>query len=122
MTRAKRQLATWSRSRPGSYATPFADTEAWSAIELARPELVEHTMALVAESWPWMSDLDARQMTRTREDLSDIFEFLAVSLLVDDDRIFVEFLVWLAGVLTSRNLAPSTVGATIPLLIESLAV
>ncbi len=121
MTAAKRQLATWSRSRPGVYATPFADTEAWSAIELARPELVEHTMALLTESWPPMSDLDDRQLTRTREDLSFIFEFLAVSLLVDDDRIFVEFLVWLSGILTSRNLAPSTVGATIPLLIEALA-
>ena len=78
-------------------------------------------MALMSESWPWMRALDERQLARTREDIAYIFQFLAVSLLVDDDRIFVEFLVWLSGVLTSRNLPPSTVGATIPVLSESLA-
>jgi len=121
MMGAKRQLARWSRGRPKEQATPFADTEAWSALELARPELVDHAMALLAESWPSMRALDDRQLTRTREDIAYIFQFMAVSLLVDDDRIFVEFLVWLTRVLTSRKLAPSTVAATIPVLTESLA-
>ncbi|MDQ6615477.1 MAG: B12-binding domain-containing protein [Actinomycetota bacterium] len=120
MTGATRQLAAWARNRPGEYARPFADTEAWSAIELARSELVDHTMVLLSESWPWMRDFDERQLARTREDLAYIFQFLAVSLLVDDDRIFVEFLVWLCGVLTSRNLPRSTVGATLPMLTKSL--
>ncbi len=78
-------------------------------------------MGLLSETWPWMSALDERQLLRTREDLGYIFQFLAVSLLVDDDRIFVEFLVWLSGVLTSRGLPPSTVGGTIPVLTKSLA-
>ena len=121
MTGATRQLATWARTRPADHSGPFADTDGWSAIELSRTELVDHTMILLSESWPWMRDLDERQLDRSREDLSYIFQFLAVSLLVDDDRIFAEFLVWLSGVLTSRNLPPSTVIATIPILTKSLA-
>jgi methanogenic corrinoid protein MtbC1 len=121
MTGATRQLALWARTRPAEHSLSFADTEGWSAIELARSELVDHTMILLSESWPWTRDLDERQLERTREDLSYIYQFLAVSLLVDDDRIFVEFLVWLSGVLTSRNLPPSTVSATIPILTKSLA-
>jgi len=121
MTGATRQLATWALSRPEDLANPFADSEAWSAIELARAELVDHAMVLLFEAWPWMRDLDERQSIRTREDLSYIFQFLAVSLLVDDDRIFVDFLVWLSGVLTSRKLPPSTVGETMPVLTKSLA-
>ncbi|MDP9074114.1 MAG: cobalamin-dependent protein [Actinomycetota bacterium] len=121
MTGATRQLAMWARHRPANQARPFVDSEAWSAIELARPELVDHAMGLLSETWPWMSALDERQLLRTREDLGYIFQFLAVSLLVDDDRIFVEFLVWLSGVLTSRGLPPSTVGGTIPVLTKSLA-
>ncbi len=121
MAGATRQLAQWARDRPGDHARPYADTEAWSAIEMARTDLVEHTMGLLAESWPWMHGLDERQTARTREDVAYIFQFLAAALLVDDDRIFADFLVWLSGVLTSRNLPPSTVGATIPMLSAALA-
>jgi methanogenic corrinoid protein MtbC1 len=121
MTGATRQLATWARSRPQELATPYADSEAWSSIEMARSELVEHTMALLSESWPGMGAFDERQLARTREDLGYIFQFLAVSLFVEDDRIFVEFLVWLSGVLTARKLPPSTVSSTMPLLSKALA-
>ncbi|MDQ1378743.1 MAG: hypothetical protein QOE15_2916 [Acidimicrobiaceae bacterium] len=120
MAGASRQLKAWSRSRPDTHPTPFADNEAWSSIELTRPELVDHTMVLLPDSLPGMAALDERQLARTREDIAYIFQFLAVSLLVDDDRIFVDFLVWLSGVLTSRKLPPSTVGATIPVLTEAL--
>jgi len=120
MTGATRQLAAWSRSRPETLATSFADSEAWSSIEVARSDLVDETMVILLESWPWMAALDERQLARTREDVAYIFQFLAVSLLVDDDRVFVEFLVWLSGVLTSRKLPPSTVSATMPVLSRCL--
>ncbi len=68
-----------------------------------------------------MREFDDRQLARTREDIAYILQILAVSLLVDDDRIFVEFLLWLSGGATSRNLPPSTVGATLPVLTQALA-
>jgi hypothetical protein len=43
-----------------------------------------------------------------REDITLLLELLAVSLLVDDDRIFVDFLAWLNNVAHSRH------GATPP--------
>lgn len=117
---SKRRLDLWSRRGPRELATPAVDITGWSAIELAGPELADHAIALLADFLPWMAGLDQRQMARTREDLAYIFRYLAVSILVDDDRIFVEFLVWLKGVLTSRGLPADTVATTLPVLTRAL--
>jgi hypothetical protein len=121
ITTSKRQLTSWARKPPRQLATAITDTEAWSGVELVRRELVDRTMTLLHAEFPWMSQLDDQQLARSGEDINYIFEFLAVSLLVDDDRIFVDFLVWLSGVLTNRNLPPSTVRSTLPVLTQALA-
>jgi hypothetical protein len=117
---SKRRLDLWSRRGPPELAAPAVDIAGWSAVELAGPELVDHSIGLLVDNLPWMAQLDERQMARTREDLAYIFRYLAVSLLVDDDRIFVEFLVWLQGVLTSRGLPAATVATTLPVLTKAL--
>jgi methanogenic corrinoid protein MtbC1 len=117
---SKRRLDLWSRRGPRELAAPAVDIAGWSALELAGTELVDHSIGLLVDGLAWMAQLDERQMARTREDLAYIFRYLAVSILVDDDRIFVEFLVWLKGVLTSRGLPPDTVATTLPVLTKAL--
>jgi methanogenic corrinoid protein MtbC1 len=118
---ASRRLQTWAHGPLRRLATPVADTMAWSAIELGRAEVVDNSMALLFETQPWIRALNDKQLSHTREDLAYILQFLAVALLVDDDRVFVEFLAWLGDVLTSRKVPLATLEATLPVLAKSLA-
>jgi hypothetical protein len=50
-----------------------------------------------------MADYDERQMARNREDLVFIVRFLSAAQMVEDRRVFVTFLDWLAELLAGRG-------------------
>jgi diguanylate cyclase (GGDEF)-like protein len=60
----------------------------------------------LAAFFPPMAGYDERRMTRTREDLVSIVQFLAASLLAADQAIFGDFLYWLQNLLVQRGVPP----------------
>ena len=62
--------------------------------------------------FPPLAGYSEAQLSRSREDLGYILQFLEAALLTDDPRIFLdEFLPWLTRVLTSRGLPAAVVAA-----------
>jgi diguanylate cyclase (GGDEF)-like protein len=60
----------------------------------------------LAARFPPMADYDERRMTRTREDLVFIVQFLAAALLAADQAIFGDFLHWQQNLLVQRDVPP----------------
>jgi hypothetical protein len=79
-------------------------------LEAARPELVEAATSELFLRFPPLAGYSETQLTRTREDLGSILQFLEAALLTDDPRLFLdEFLPWLTRVLTARGLPAGVV-------------
>ena len=107
ITGSKRQLTAWSRKAPGQLAKAAADTESWTAIQLSLSSLVDRTLENDQSGDP--------------EDVANLFRLLAVALLVDDDRIFVDHVVWFHHVLSSRDGGSATVWTALPAMAQALA-
>jgi diguanylate cyclase (GGDEF)-like protein len=60
-------------------------------------------LADLATQVPAMADYDERQLTRTREDLVFIVQFLAAATFADDPTVFTGFLTWLRTLLAHRG-------------------
>lgn len=60
------------------------------------------------------------QLTRTREDLHHMLDFLATSLLVDDARLMSQFTCWLCAVLQPRGVPVSAVAWSYQALADEL--
>jgi X-X-X-Leu-X-X-Gly heptad repeat protein len=60
-------------------------------------------MQALARSFPAVAAYDAVRVTRTREDLVYIVQFIAASLASGDDTVFFEFLTWLQQLLAGRG-------------------
>jgi hypothetical protein len=106
-------LADWGQQPPavGNRPVGMRDAEALE-LEAARSGLVEAAMNGLFLRFPSIAGYSETQLTRTREDLDYILEFLEAALLTDDPRIFLdECLPWLTRVLTSRGLPASVVAA-----------
>jgi hypothetical protein len=71
----------------------------------------------LADRFPLMGDYDARQLTRTREDLACIVQFVAAAHLVDDPGVLTELLGWQVQLLGARGVPRSALVAGL----ESLA-
>jgi methanogenic corrinoid protein MtbC1 len=70
----------------------------------------------LAHRFPAMAHYDARQLTRTREDLAFIVRFAAAAQLVDDDEVFTTFLEWLVQLLEARDVpAAALIGGLVSL-------
>jgi methanogenic corrinoid protein MtbC1 len=79
------------------------------SLELQMPELVTAAERRLLQRFPAMRSYDAHQRARTREDLGYILRFAAVSLLLDDDRLFRDFIVWLPEVLRGHGVPAEAV-------------
>jgi methanogenic corrinoid protein MtbC1 len=108
---AARLLMAW-RQQPPAVATPptsIGDQELLE-LEALRPELVEAAMNELFLRYPPLAGYSQAQLTRTREDLAYILQFVQAALLTDDPRLFLgEFLPWLSRVLTARGLPAAVV-------------
>jgi len=108
---AARLLADWRDQPPvvGQRPAAMPDPEPLE-LEAARAELVEAATSALFLRFPPLAGYSQTQLTRTREDLGYILQFLEAALLTDDPRLFLdEFLPWLTGVLTARGLPAGVV-------------
>ena len=104
-------LGSWRQQAPAVGRRPagMLDTEPLE-LEAVRPELVEAAMGELFLRFPPLAGYSEAQLSRSREDLGYILQFLEAALLTDDQRIFLdEFLPWLTRVLTSRGLPAAVV-------------
>ncbi len=83
--------------------TPTADAGAAHELALDRSRLVDDVMARLAQHPTLLTDYTPLQVERTREDLEYIVRFAEAAILVDDVRVFDEFVAWLGPLLSSRN-------------------
>ncbi len=72
-------------------------------------ELAESAFVALSERFPALAAYDARQLTRTREDLEFIVRFVAAAQLVDDASVFTEFLAWLRTYLIARDVPATSI-------------
>jgi methanogenic corrinoid protein MtbC1 len=103
--------------RPPDRAEPLRTDDEELTLELQLPELLAAAERRLLQRFPAMRSYDNRQKARTREDLDFLLRFVAVSLRVDDDRIFHDFLRWLPGVLEGHGVPPSAARAGIDALL-----
>ena len=89
-------------------------------LEASALELAESAYADLLTQFPMMAQYSARQLDRTREDLTYIIRFLAAAELVDDDLVFLEFLDWLEVVLSARNVPRAALVAGLESSLPSL--
>ncbi|MCU1452320.1 MAG: cobalamin-binding protein [Acidimicrobiales bacterium] len=118
--RAMRRLVSWSAGRrPVTLASSAAEVEAWSTIELETAAVADRMVVLLGETVPEVHALDDGDPTLA--DLHSVVEHLAVTLLVDDDRILADHIAWLQRVMSGRGFPASTTTALLPALNLALA-
>lgn len=102
---ALRATATFERwlDEPPTRPVPFASDGEEGRLEHTIPDLVTAAERQLVDRFPQMRSYDPAQRARTREDLDYILRFAAVSLTVDDPRIFDDFLEWLSELLAARH-------------------
>lgn len=105
--------------------TPSVDPDARTArltaddeLLLRRADIVGAAMWELGLTWPPMHALSARQHTRTAEDFGRILDVVAAAALMDDTRVYTEFVEWLTVLLSARGLPPEIV----PLSLRALTV
>lgn len=97
----------------------LADQE-YSRVSRSSPQLVKGTVAQMADRFPPMRDYDEFQRRRTTEDITEVVEYLATALYVDDDDLFAEFIVLTAGILEARDVPSAALYPALDLLAEQL--
>jgi hypothetical protein len=73
------------------------------ALELDHQALEESCLSMMAAQLPSMRSYSPEQLLSTAADVAYIVGFLTTSVGLDDDEIFLRFVDWLAGVLSSRG-------------------
>lgn len=76
---------------------------------LHRPDMVDAAMVELDRIWPQMQFLSPMQLTRTAEDFGHILDFVSAAALLDDDRVFTDFVEWLTVLLAARGVPPEAV-------------
>ncbi|MEU6123175.1 cobalamin-dependent protein [Streptomyces sp. NPDC047123] len=82
--------------------------------------LVRTVFTGLEDAFPAMRDYGALQRERTAEDLAHIVEFLAVTLYLGDEELFVQFLTWTAQVLVARGVPAQSLPPALGLLADEL--
>jgi methanogenic corrinoid protein MtbC1 len=87
------------------------------ALELRLPDVVAAAERRLLQRFPPMRSYDDGQRARTREDLGFILQFAAVSLMVDDKRIFDDFVAWLPETLRGHGVPPEALAVGLEALL-----
>ncbi|MDF2967154.1 MAG: hypothetical protein K0Q93_932 [Nocardioidaceae bacterium] len=99
-------LAEWRASPPSVSRGPTTVDAAGMRLFLAAETLGAAALAELADHLPVMADYDSRQLSRTREDLVFIVQFLGAAMLADDPSVFTDFVIWLRELLVHRGVSP----------------
>ncbi|MEW6154993.1 MAG: hypothetical protein AB1673_13555 [Actinomycetota bacterium] len=104
---------------PDRFREPSADLGSALALSLSRDELVAAAMEALVHRLPLLAQFDEEKLARTREDYGFIVSFAAAAILTGDERLFVEFLGWLDGLLCARGLPPGTLAVSLDALADA---
>lgn len=104
---------------PDRFREPSADLGSALALSLSRDELVAAAMEALVHRLPLLAQFDEEKLARTREDYGFIVSFAAAAVLTGDERLFVEFLGWLDGLLCARGLPPGTLAVSLDALADA---
>lgn len=74
--------------------------------ELRRSDMVGAAMVELDRAWPQLQFLNSTQLARTAEDFGHIIDFVSAAALLDDTRVFTEFVDWLTVLLGARGVPP----------------
>jgi methanogenic corrinoid protein MtbC1 len=89
-------------------------------IALRRAEIVDGAMVELASIWAPMQSMDRWQLARTAEDFGYILDFAAATILLDDPRVFTEFIEWLTVLLDARGVTPETLDLGLHALLSAI--
>lgn len=109
----------WSTPEWHSGTPRRLDWAAFQVLQEAAPAAAAAYDGLLARV-PAMQRMTAAQAARTRADLGHILDFLAVAVLVGDERVMRDFTHWLLQVLESRGVPQSAVRASYRALADEL--
>ncbi|MBS3941164.1 MAG: cobalamin-dependent protein [Actinobacteria bacterium] len=105
---------------PPSGSVVVADVER-ASIAAERTSLVDASYRQLERQLPAMAGYDDRQQRHVRRDLDYILQYVDTTLLVDDQRIFADFMGWLGALLEARgvpaavlDVSPETVLGALP--------
>ncbi|MET0414648.1 MAG: cobalamin-binding protein, partial [Actinoplanes sp.] len=100
------------RRVPAARLSHLADDE-YASLVRRRGELIDSALTDLRERVPATREYTAAQLDSTVSDLGHIVDALAAALYVDDASLFIEFVEWLVGILSSRGVPASAVGLTL---------
>jgi len=96
-------IAGWRSSSPIVNRDPVPLDAVAARLFAVADQLGGDAMQALARSFPAVAAYDAVRVTRTREDLVYIVQFIAASFASGDDTVFFEFLTWLHRMLARRG-------------------
>lgn len=96
---------------PPGEVVPSPHRDELDALRRTRQELVDDAMRRLEDALPMVASYDQHEREHTRRDLHHILDAAAVTLLVDDPRIFEDLLAWLQMVLVARGVPAAALDA-----------
>ena len=96
-------LRAWQRVGPPIASHSAVSNQAAMLLQFSATEIAASAFASMVKTYPAMASFDARQLARTREDLTYITQFAAAAHLVDDVTVLTDMVEWLKTLLASRG-------------------
>lgn len=90
------------------------------ALEAARPDVVRRAFKELCARMPAVSQYNDDQLDRTREDFDYTLQFLSAAVLVEDDRLFDDYVDWALGLLEARNVPRPVLATSLECLLAAL--
>jgi hypothetical protein len=86
---------------------------------LRRDGIIDAAMWELGRLWPPMHALSARQLALTADSCGQLVDFVTAATLLDDTRVFTEFVEWLGVLLAARGLPPELVPLSLGALVAA---
>lgn len=119
---AAERLTGWLDQPPPPPTDPPATVadEQRAALATGRTQLTDAAYRRLEQRLPAMANYDDAQRRHTRQDLDYILQFVEVTLLVDDHRLFTDFTTWLHDLLEARGVPPTALRTSLHALADTL--
>lgn len=111
-------VVRWMADGPARARPPRRQSAEADALFRSEEALVDEAYTRLAARFPDVHTYSSWQVDRTREDLAFHLRYLASAVLVGDDTIYLEMVVWLTDLLVARGVPAQAVAVTIEILAE----